>query len=62
MTDAQVEALKTIHRQYEYSDDFAAFQAYAAEMIGGDGAIVIHVGVGSESIWLAVETDGYIHS
>tara|TARA_R110002072_G_scaffold217311_2_gene374892 strand:- start:583 stop:768 length:186 start_codon:yes stop_codon:yes gene_type:complete len=61
MTDAQVEALKTIHQQYEYSDDFAAFQAYAAEMIGGDGAIVIHVGV-SNPIWLAVETDGYIHS
>ena len=61
MTDAQVEALKTIHRQYEYTDDFANFQAYAAEMIGGDGAIVNHVGV-NESIWLAIETDGYTHS
>ena len=62
MTDAQVEALKTIHRQYGYTDDFSNFQAYDAKMVGGDGAIVIHVGGGSESIWLAIETDGYTHS
>ena len=47
MTDAQVEALKTIHRQYGYTDDFSNFQAYATKMVGGDGAIVIHVGGGS---------------
>ena len=61
MTDAQVEALRAIHQRWEVSDDFETFQANAAEMIGGDGAIVIHVGV-NESIWLAIETDGYTHS
>ncbi len=58
MSNEQVEALRAIHQRWEVSDDFETFQANAAKMIGGDGALVVKVGV----IWLAVETDGYTHS
>ena len=61
MTDAQVEALRAIHQRWEVSDDFETFQANAAEMIGGDGALVVKVGE-INPMWVAVETDGYTHS
>ena len=62
MTDAQVEALKTIHQRWKIEDDFETFRATALSMIGGDGALVVKVGGDINPMWLAVETDGYIHS
>ncbi len=62
MTDAQVEALKTIHQKWRVEDDFETFRATALSMIGGDGALVVHVGGEINPMWLAVETDGYTHS
>ncbi len=58
MTDAQVEALKTIHQRWKIEDDFETFKATALNMFGSDDAILINVG----SMWLGIESDGYTHS
>lgn len=58
MTDAQVDALKTIHQRWKIEDDFETFKATALSMFGSDDAILINVG----SMWLGIESDGYTHS
>ncbi len=53
LTPAQFEALTTVAKRWGMCNTVTV-----ERMFGGDGAVIVNVG----SMWLAVETDGYVHS
>jgi hypothetical protein len=53
LTPAQTDALVTVADRWNLTDTVEV-----SPMFGGDGAVIVNVG----TMFLAVESDGYVHS
>ncbi len=53
LTPAQFESLNGVAKRWNLTNTVEV-----SPMFGGDGAVIVNVG----SMYLAVETDGYVHS